>query len=135
MESFKKFMESDPNQTSDYIPRVGTSSTGSFAAPHMAGATNRNMGTTQVYRGATGSANGVERQGHPEVIAAQQGLRAAHTQLRDIFAKVRTKMDTFRSPKTKDSFERNLIAGIDGIGRAHAIILPTAKGDDGSESL
>jgi len=34
----------------------------------------------------------------------------------------------FCYPKMKAAFDRELLAGIDGVGRAHAIILPTAQG-------
>jgi hypothetical protein len=64
----------------------------------------------------------------PDIAQSAQSLKGIHGQLRDIFAKAREKASAFRYPKMKAAFDRELLAGIDGVGRAHAIILPTAQG-------
>lgn len=64
----------------------------------------------------------------PDILQSAHSLQGIHGQLRDIFAKAREKAAAFRYPKMKTAFDRELMAGIDGVGRAHAIILPTAQG-------
>jgi len=64
----------------------------------------------------------------PDIAQAAQGLEAIYGQLQQIFMKVREREKSFKYPQMKASFDKQLISGIDGVGRAHAIILPTAQG-------
>lgn len=48
--------------------------------------------------------------------------------LRDVFAGVRRETGAFRDPIMRGQFEKFLLSGIDGIGRAAAILLPSARG-------
>lgn len=63
----------------------------------------------------------------PDISQSAAGLKQIHTQLGQIFGKVRVKSNLL-PPQMKQAFNRELLAGIDGVGRAHAIILPTAQG-------
>ena len=120
MERFREFIESEGNASTAAVP--------------IAADTNKNMGATQVWN-SRDQQQFAPGQADPEISNAAKGLSASYHQLRDIFAKVRERMNTFRSPQMKSAFEKNLITSIDGVGRAHALILPAATGDDGSEQL
>lgn len=65
----------------------------------------------------------------PDIDICTKSLRAIHSQLSNIFAKAREKAHVFRHPRMKAAFDKELMAGIDGVGRAHTIILPTARGE------
>lgn len=84
-------------------------------------------GQTIDYRPNT--SNQLSQQGDPDIVQSANGLKMIHNQLRSIFAKAREKANAFRYPKMKAAFDRELMTGIDSVGRAHAIILPTAMGD------
>jgi len=105
----------DPNQTQTYVPK-GTRST----------ADGRNDPTV-VYSQPKATAS---LPADPEIIKATQNLKGIHQQLTGIFAKAREKAASFRYPQMKAAFDRELIAGIDGVGRAHAIILPNSEGNE-----
>lgn len=55
-------------------------------------------------------------------------MKDIHDKLKNIFAGVRSKMDAFRSVEMRQSFERELLRGVDSVGRAYAILLPSARG-------
>ena len=63
----------------------------------------------------------------PAISQSALDLKQAHTLLAKIFGRVRVKSNLLH-PQMKRAFDRELLAGIDGVGRAHAIILPTAQG-------
>lgn len=102
------------------------------------------MNTTQSYIPPQGMRSTVDIQGDktisgnnspqksidPEISTAANNLQNIHGQLRNIFAQIRKKSDSWRDTHMKGAFERELVAGVDGVGRAHAILLPTAMGID-----
>jgi len=108
------------DKTQLYVPQSGGGSTDNQASD-----------TTVDYRPGV---SGIGRHPiDPDIAQSAESLKSIHDQLRGIFVKAREKAQAFRYPKMKAAFDRELIAGIDGVGRAHAIILPTAQGVDGDE--
>lgn len=99
----------DPNQTGEYVP---TGSTASFAGGN----------TVQTQHGTAG--NEVD----PGVVQQIVSLKTIHGQLRDIFADIRQRALAFRSPSMRGAFEREMVTGIDSIGRSHAILAPSGEG-------
>lgn len=52
-------------------------------------------------------------------------------ELRDIFAGIRASVGAFQDSRMRGRFEQEMLVGIGGIGRAHAILLPSASGRGG----
>jgi len=69
----------------------------------------------------------------PDVVRSADTLKSIHGQLRDIFGAIRSRTAAFRSPQMRGAFERELMTGYDGVGRAHAILLPSARGAENEE--
>lgn len=114
----------DPDKTHIYVPSAQSQvSTGNGASDQTVDY-NPGMNST-----APDGRSGMGRHPiDPDIAQSAQSLQGIHKQLRDIFVKAREKAQAFRYPKMKAAFDRELISGIDGVGRAHAIILPTAQG-------
>jgi hypothetical protein len=119
----------DPNKTQDYVQsryvpsdqsRVAMAARGRDSGATGNGASDK----TVDYRPGVSEPSPVD----PDIAKSAQSLQGIHGQLRDIFSMAREKAQAFRYPKMKAAFDRELMAGIDGVGRAHAIILPTARG-------
>lgn len=64
----------------------------------------------------------------PDISSSATDLHDIHKRLQGIFQKVRVKLPVNTHPQIKQSFERELVAGVDGVGRAYTILLPTAQG-------
>lgn len=64
----------------------------------------------------------------PEMVQAATSLKDMQKQLSAIFQKASQKVGLFRHPQMKSSFQKNLRAGWDDIGRTHAILEPIAQG-------
>ena len=58
----------------------------------------------------------------PAIIGHVATLKNIHDNLRNIFTDIRNRVAVFRNSKTRAAFEREMIAGIDGIGRSKAIL-------------
>lgn len=114
----------DPSATVDYTPGQAMQSTGN----DKKASTAPDPDQTIDYRGP-GRSSPID----PEVVKHADSLQAIHGQLRDIFAGIRAKAQAFYYPKMRASFERELTAGVDGVGRAHAILLPSARGAEHDE--
>jgi len=117
----------DPQRTVDYIPSAALQSTGNARKDSTA------MDPNQTIYGGGGGGPGRSSPIDPEVVQATDSLQKIHGQLRDIFAGIKAKAQAFYYPKMRGAFERELTAGIDGVGRAHAIILPSARGAEHDE--
>ena len=137
IQSFTKWLEvqgiPDPNQTHD-MPKQGNKSTlrdrqsdVSTADPNRTGAPGSSVHSNDLdfELGPVGRPNSPI---DPDIASSAQSLQGIHSQLRNIFVKAREKAHAFRYPQVKSAFDRQLMTGIDSIGRAHAIILPTARG-------
>ena len=61
-----------------------------------------------------------------EILRCSKHLEGIRDQLKSIFSRARERSVLLGSAKVP--FEREMIKGIDGVGRAHMIILPTAMG-------
>lgn len=107
--------ESNPQMaTVDYIPVV---------TPQSSGKSVHDPNQTIDFRGP-GRSSPID----PEVVQLCDTLHKIHGQLKDIFAALHAKVRAFRFPKMKTAFEKMLTAGVDDVGRAHAILLPLARG-------
>ena len=93
--------------TSDHFPQYGQS-------------TVNNANKTTVFTGG----NKPQPQKNQDVNQLVGNLQQTHANLRGIFSKVRNS-NVFRTPQMKSAFDRELKNGIDGVGRAHAIIGPS----------
>lgn len=109
----------NPQATGEYIPNQALQSTGN----EKQASTAPDPEKTIDYRGP-GRSSPID----PEVAQTADSLHTIHGQLRDIFAAIRAKAQAFHYPKMRGAFERELTAGVDGVGRAHAILLPSARG-------
>lgn len=109
----------DPNQTQPYMPSSNNVAQSTQLDKSFANA------PTVHYDPNNSVSN---KKADPEVVAATQSLQQIHGNLRNIFAQIKGKATTFRFPKMKSAFERELINGIDSVGRSHAIIQPSAMG-------
>ena len=58
----------------------------------------------------------------PAIIGHIATLKDIHNNLRNIFTDIRNRVTVFRNHKTRAAFEREMIAGIDGVGRSKAIL-------------
>lgn len=114
MERFIQWLErgEDLGATVDYVPGASMVGTASQA------------GVTTAPAGGQAASQPVD----PAVVQHIGSLQTIHGQLRNIFADMRQRVTAFRSQKMRGAFERELIAGIDGIGRSHAILLPSGDG-------
>lgn len=102
------------------------------ADPHQTIIGNSQISTGNINQSSTGLSPQTIRSNippiHSDIIQSAEGLKSIHNQLRNIFAKARERASSFRHPRIKLAFDRELLSGIDGVGRAHAIIQPTATG-------
>lgn len=94
--------------------------------PQQSATTGIGSGTT--VPGNKSNNSGINGEIDRDISSAASNLKQIHGQLRDIFASVRSKSNAWRYPQMRTSFEKELISGVDGVGRAHAILLPVAKG-------
>lgn len=55
---------------------------------------------------------------------AIESLKNIHKRLTSIFATIKQRHTTFDSPELQLAFKREMLTGIDSVGRAHAILTP-----------
>lgn len=66
----------------------------------------------------------IGRSGDPVVAQNIKSLKDIHNQLRNVFSNIRGRTNAFRNSQMRSSFEKELMTGIDGVGRSHAILSP-----------
>lgn len=102
--------------TADYTPGVGGQSTPADA-----------QGRTVDYvpgRGGEGAGGAVPSwdMAAQAISRTNNRLGEIHGELRNIFGNIRANLRAFRSKHMRGAFEREMLAGIDGIGRSQAIL-------------
>jgi len=116
MQRFIQWLETtDSGTTMVYDPAIATQ-------PYISGMVSTDSGA-----GATTatSPSGVSTVSDPAIATHIGSLKTIHDQLRNIFADIRQRTAAFRSQQMRGAFERELMSGVDGVGRSHAILAPS----------
>lgn len=86
------------------------------------------MGQTTVVPSGDVTARGIERSQvdvDPVVVGHVKVLQDTHQRLKGMFADLRNRAGAFKTNGTRQAFNREMLAGIDGIGRSHALLAPS----------